>query len=163
MTRERSLSIQSAKQKPKYYICTPLSTLMAFFQDRVRQFLTERKSIRNQSLNESFQNKFRIVLLKLLDFCQYFDIHNNDSYFLLKLLVVAVVFLCEIEAWWLVGKNGDDENCPKRSKEFILDSFSRVYNNKLNLSMVLMQLLLRIHYLLFFVDYVEQDQSYQQG
>lgn len=128
MTRERSLSIQSAKQKPKSYILHP-------FFDNDDVFLgsreIERKSIRNQSLNESFQNKFRIVLLKLLDFCQYFDIHNNDSYFLLKLLVVAVVFLCELEAWWLVGKNGDDENCPKRSKEFILDSFSRVYNNKL--------------------------------
>lgn len=72
------------------------------------------------------ENNLRLILFYyaiMLDYCQYFDIHNNNSYFLLKLLVVAVVFLCEIEAWWLVGKNGDDENCPKRSKELILDSF----------------------------------------
>ena len=82
------------------------------------------------------ENNLRLILFYyaiMLDYCQYFNIHNNNSYFLLKLLVVAVVFLCEIEAQWLVGKNGDDENCPKRSKEFILDSFWRVYNNKLNL------------------------------
>ncbi|XP_078312609.1 uncharacterized protein LOC144619131 [Crassostrea virginica] len=31
------------------------------------------------------------------------------------LWIVAFVFLCEIEALWLVGKNGDDEICPRRS------------------------------------------------
>lgn len=72
------------------------------------------------------ENNLRLILFYyaiMLDNGQYFNIHNNNSYFLLKLLVVAVVFLCEIEAWWLVGKNGDDENCPRRSKELILDSF----------------------------------------
>lgn len=32
----------------------------------------------------------------------------------LQLGIVALVLLCETEAWWLVGKNGNDHQCPRR-------------------------------------------------